>query len=215
MTAGKASGAADPSDGAVAAAVFDLGGVVLATDVAAAAEVWGRAVGIEPDRVLLPFGDDTGHHGLERGEISIEQYHAHVAAVLRRPLGLADFLTGWHAILQGLMPGIDELLARLQGRLRLAVLSNTNASHAERFLRVHAATMGRFERVFLSHQLGTRKPERRCFQAVLDYLHLPAGRVIFIDDHPANVAAAEGLGMRGVVAAGTEQIAEALAAMGV
>ena len=46
---------------------------------------------------------------------------------------------------------------------------------------------------------GVRKPDPRIYRLGLDAVDADAEAAVFLDDHPANVAAAEALGMRGIV----------------
>ena len=199
----------------IQAAVFDLGGVVIGTSAEAVMDYWARASGASPEELAAAAPGDTYHHLLERGEITIGDYHEHIVAMIGRPLGFEDFLAGWNSILAGLVDGIEPLLAELARRLRLVALSNTNAAHAEVFLPLYADALGHFERIFLSHEMGVRKPDPASFRPVLEYLDLPPAEVAFIDDGAENVAAADGLGMRGIVAAGAAGIARSLRHMGV
>jgi putative hydrolase of the HAD superfamily len=43
------------------------------------------------------------------------------------------------------------------------------------------------------------KPQPAAYRAVLDMLRVPATTCVFVDDQPANVAAAQALGMHGLV----------------
>lgn len=55
-------------------------------------------------------------------------------------------------------------------------------------------------RVYVSDALGFAKPDPRAFAGVLDHFAGAPGEVLFVDDTPRNVEAAERLGCRGVVA---------------
>jgi len=199
----------------IQAAVFDLGGVVIDVSVEAVMDYWARASGASPEELAAAAPGDTRHHLLELGEITIHDYHEHVVAMIGRPLSFEDFLAGWNSIFAGLVDGIEPLLAELAGRLRLVAFSNTNAAHADVFLPLYADALAHFERIFLSHEMGVRKPDPASFSPVLEHLSLPPGSVAFIDDRPGNVAAAEALGMRGIVADGAAAIARGLRQMGV
>jgi putative hydrolase of the HAD superfamily len=195
--------------------VFDLGRVVIDVREEETARQWALASGADLDHVLAVFRNDTHYQRMERGEISIQDYHAIIAPRLERPLSFDDFVAGWNSIFFGAMPGIEALLKRLAGRVRLIALSNTNEIHTATWRSLYPDLLSHFERVFLSHEMGTRKPEPRCYQEVIDYLGLPPQQIAFIDDRAANVVAAERMGMRGIVAEGPARLADRLRRLGV
>ncbi|KKM75906.1 hypothetical protein LCGC14_1385520 [marine sediment metagenome] len=199
----------------IQAAVFDLGGVVVDICVEATARYWAEAMQADLAEVLDPFMDDTRYQLMERGEMTMADYHAHMVRRLGGDLSFQDFVAGWNSLLRDPLPGVEGLLAELAAAVRLVALTNTNATHAARWRHTCQAELAHFERVFVSYEIGARKPEPACYRHVLDYLALPPERVAFIDDSPENVAAAEALGMRGIVAEGTDQIARRLAELGV
>ncbi|WP_432832896.1 HAD-IA family hydrolase [Dactylosporangium sp. CA-092794] len=57
---------------------------------------------------------------------------------------------------------------------------------------------GLFDAVLVSCDLGVRKPEPGIYLSAADALGTQPDRCVFIDDHPANVSAAERVGMRGI-----------------
>ena len=56
-----------------------------------------------------------------------------------------------------------------------------------------------FDAFVISAVLGCRKPCERMYTTAIEELGLPSESLMFVDDRPENVAAAERLGMRGVV----------------
>jgi putative hydrolase of the HAD superfamily len=89
---------------------------------------------------------------------------------------------------------IDRL--RTSG-LRVGLLSNFSTD-----LRAMVAQQGllrRFDALAISAELGVMKPDAAAYRAVLAMLVLEAQTCVFIDDVPANVAAAQAVGMHGIV----------------
>ena len=63
-----------------------------------------------------------------------------------------------------------------------------------------------FEVVIDSSHAGVRKPDPRIFRLALDALDVTPEQSLFLDDFPGNVAAANTLGMRGILV-GTDRLA--------
>lgn len=203
------------ANGTIDAIIFDLGGVVMDVRMERAPKLWATQAGVPPERVEEVFWSDTEYQRLERGEITIEQYHASMNGRLGGVLPFDVFLRGWNDVFVGLMPEVDQLLHRLDGKVRLLVLSNTSTAHTTHFRERFADILPVFERQFLSQEIGARKPDAACYQAVIDYAALPPHRMVFVDDKQANVDAARALGLHAIVALGTTSIAEGLSRLGV
>lgn len=88
---------------------------------------------------------------------------------------------------------------------RLAVLSDTNAPHAAVLRNFHVYDpFG--DNVFLSHEIGIRKPAREAYEYVIQQLGVqnPA-RILFMDDRQSNLTPAQEVGMRELLAPGSEK----------
>lgn len=88
---------------------------------------------------------------------------------------------------------IEEMQRLKEAGKELAILSDTNEQHAAAL--TENGTYAPFDHLFLSHEIGMRKPNPAAFQYVLSQLGIsnPA-TVLFIDDNPHNTAAAAELG---------------------
>jgi putative hydrolase of the HAD superfamily len=62
--------------------------------------------------------------------------------------------------------------------------------------------------------LGLRKPDAAIYNRALDILCRPAGRILFIDDRPENVAGATGVGIQGIVFKGAQRLMVELEKLG-
>lgn len=92
---------------------------------------------------------------------------------------------------------VPALAARLAERTRIALVSNTNELHFERFIR-HIPLYPHFSALGLSFRSGEMKPEAPIFLDVLSQLQCEPGECVFIDDIAENVAGAELLGFRAI-----------------
>ena len=70
--------------------------------------------------------------------------------------------------------------------------------------------LGLLQDVVVSGQEGVAKPDPRVFEIVAERSGLPLERLVFVDDRPGNVAAAEALGMDGIVFTDSDRLRAAL-----
>jgi putative hydrolase of the HAD superfamily len=138
---------------------------------------------------------------------------------LRASLGIgisdAQFLEGWNAIFGGEMPGIAPMLARAAKRLPLYAFSNTNAPHVAHFSNAYAEVLGHFREIFLSSTIGLRKPDAEAYDHVVRAIGVPASRIVFFDDSADNIEGAQARGLIGVHVTSPDDVAAALAALGI
>jgi putative hydrolase of the HAD superfamily len=98
---------------------------------------------------------------------------------------------------------VEEAVAGIVGRLRadgiLCCLASNQMMYRARYMSETLGYRRLFDREFYSCDIGHKKPDAAYFLAILASLELPPERVLFIDDHEANVAAALDLGMNAAV----------------
>ena len=186
--------------------VFDLGGVIYPIRLLSVFETWAEWSGRDAADVETRFRAYRHGWAFERGEISADEFRRGVNEQLGTALPDEVFDRGWNALYQPPHPGIEDTLGRLRERCRIAALSNTNEIHQRSYTPLYAETLGLFERVLTSHELGMRKPEARIYRAALEALGVPAERSLFIDDKASNVEAAREVGMDAFVAASRPEI---------
>ena len=196
-------------DGCVEAVIFDYGGVLARTVDPEPRAVWERDLGLAPGALTTAVHDERLWVAAQNGSITSD---AHWQAV-GEALGLsasqlrelrASFYDG-DVLNQQLLAYIDRLR---QQDIALGLLSNFSTDlrgmlEAQDLLR-------RFDHVAISAEIGTMKPDAAAYEAILGMLAVPASACVFIDDLPANVAAARALGMHGIVFEDTTSCLEAL-----
>lgn len=92
---------------------------------------------------------------------------------------------------------IARLAQSVARRYPIALISNTNDLHFERYMR-HIPIFEQFETVTLSHRVGAMKPERAIYEAFLNEQALKPESCIFIDDREENVVGAARLGFHAI-----------------
>jgi glucose-1-phosphatase len=204
------------SPGSADALLFDLGRVVLDIDFNKTLACWAGHAGCEPEQLAgrVSSRHDVFHRH-ETGELSDAEFFA----VLRNSLGIgisdAQFLEGWNAIFAGEMPGIAPLLARAAGRMPLYAFSNTNGAHVEHFTQAYTDVLGHFREIYLSSAIGLRKPDAAAYDHVVKAIGIPASRIVFFDDLAENIEGARARGLAAIHVKSSDDVARALAALGI
>jgi glucose-1-phosphatase len=204
------------SPGAADALLFDLGRVVLDIDFSNTLACWAGYAACEPANLAGRFSSrDEIYRRHEKGEISDAEFFATLRNLLAIGITDAQFLEGWNAIFAGEMPGIAPLLQRAARRLPLYAFSNTNAAHVEHFSQAYADVLGHFREIFLSSSIGLRKPDAEAYDHVVKAIGVPAHRIVFFDDLAENIDGARARGLTAVHVTSPDDVAAALAALGI
>ena len=189
----------------VQAVLFDFGGVFMESPFAAV-RAFGARQGIAPERVLdLIFGaydSDTDHpwHRLERGELSLLDARQAILE-LGAPEHRIDLFEALGSLRDtSIRADVIQIArdARARG-VKTAIVTNNVREFGDGW-RAMLPVDELFDVVVDSAHVGVRKPDPRIFRMALDRLGGTAPeQAVFLDDFHGNVAAAERLGMRGIL----------------
>jgi putative hydrolase of the HAD superfamily len=179
------------------AVVFDLGGVVLDSPLAAIAR-YEREHGLPPNAInhaVVAAGEAGAWARLERGELTAETFCAPFEADCRA-YGLdvrADRLMADIAGATVPRPIMVEAIRRLRHHgLRVGALTNNWVTEQARpWDRLRELFHGFVE----SAAVGMRKPDPRMYQLICRELGVAPSETIFLDDIGANLKSARALGM--------------------
>jgi putative hydrolase of the HAD superfamily len=203
------------SPGAADALLFDLGRVVIDIDFSKALSCWAAHAGCTPSDIAARFVRDEAYRRHEVGAISDADYFQTLRSQLGISISDAAFLEGWNAIFAGEMPGIAALLTRAAEHVPLYAFSNTNGAHVAHFSVAYADLLGHFKTMFLSSTIGLRKPDAAAYDHVVKAIGAPAERIVFFDDLAENIEGARASGLTAVHVRSSDDIAHALAALGI
>ena len=129
-----------------------------------------------------------------------------------------DMIMVWAERGEDMVAGQFDGTAAILGELKAAgmpcyALSNMEPD-AFRVRRARFAFMDWFDGFVISGIEGVAKPDRRIFQILLRRYRLEPATTVFIDDSPANVEAASGLGMTAVRYTSARQLRGQLRSLG-
>lgn len=195
-------------------AIFDLGNVLYTTHFQRACVAWSQACGRDAHLLARDFVADEAYAAFERGEISPHRYYWHVCELLAMDISYEDFAQGWCAIYGDYLPGAVETIRRVKAHCPVVALTNTNAIHCQVWPERYADTLSLFDALYISSQMGVRKPERACFEHVLSRHNAAPAQAVFFDDLAANVAAARRIGLRAFQIQDPSSFSDALQALG-
>ena len=170
---------------------LDFGGVMIQIN-----HQWGDSLAQAglPRRELghlldFPFTDSVGD-----SEADESRYFASLGEFIGH--GPAEAERVHDAVLRSEYPGMLDLVTSLKAQdLCVAGLSNTNARHVRHML-THFPSVAALDRIVASYDVHLKKPDPGIYTAFEEITGFGPHEIVFFDDMPANVAAAEQAGWR-------------------
>ena len=180
--------------------IFDLGNVIVDIDFNRVFGAWSDFARVPLATLKHNFVMGEAFHQHERGEISDEDFARALCHEMALPLSYEQFAHGWQAIFVGLRPEVIKIMRGLreQGH-RVVVLSNTNRLHTTFWPDEYPEIRAAADHIYLSQEMGMRKPEARIWQQVLAREGFPASETVFFDDNAENIDAAQRLGITSIL----------------
>ncbi|WP_200978443.1 HAD family phosphatase [Echinicola sp. 20G] len=182
--------------------VFDLGGVIIDLDIPFTISQLGENLNGDGKALSENFMMNPIHHAYEKGEINDATFRAEIRNAFKKDWSDLEIDNIWNAMLGKIPMQKIELLQYLRKSHPVYMLSNTNGIHFKRVEEILLEDTGistfneLFDHVFLSHEMGCRKPDTIIYEKVLDHIGMPADRGVFFDDTAPNLLGAEKVGLR-------------------
>lgn len=181
--------------------IFDLGGVIYAIDYHKTIDAFVQ-LGIDDfEGLYAKAGQSALFDDLETGKISIPDFVDRIQELLSEKVTQEQVVTAWNSMLLDFMPDALACVKQLSQDYRLFLLSNTNEMHIAEIK--HRAGEDAFEsfsqcfeKLYLSHDLGLRKPHAEVFTHILSEQGLRAEETLFIDDSIQHIEGAQKVGLK-------------------
>lgn len=142
------------------------------------------------------FAARAGLTQYEHGRISSQQFLKRVNALLTQPFSEEELTAAWNDLFSP-CPQMLVCAARLKGRCRVYLLSNTSELHWQ-----HLKDTYRLNNIchdlFASYEVGAMKPAAEIFAAAQQRFGLTPEETLFIDDKQENIAGAIACGWQGL-----------------
>ncbi len=173
--------------------LFDIGHVLVDFDF----QDFLNEIARQSSRPLEPLSeqDYVMHDAVETGNISDEEW----VEYLNKAKGLSwsrdDLVALWSRMFKVNGTGRALFLDAVEAGIPVYALSNIAKLHMDA---IEANWKGYFdgaEGLFLSYEIGVRKPDPEIYEHAVERLGVPAGQCFFIDDRLENVEAARAIGI--------------------
>ena len=174
----------------VTTVLFDLGGVLI--KLGPFSEMMATSPISDKD-IWKGWIQSSSVRCCESGGCTSQEFAENMVAEFNLSINATGFIERFQQWPKRAYPGAHSLRETLSRKFRLASLSKTNPTHWEDFL-CDQKIMTCFSDVYLSHQKGNLKSEAAAFIHVLDHLGLSTEAILFFDDNPMHVSAAEKMG---------------------
>ena len=180
--------------------IFDFGGVLINIDYHKTIDAF-KELGIEDFEERYSQADQTSlFNDLEVGRISAQRFVNELLNLLPKGASPNHVVHAWNAMLLDVPKSGIDLLQSLKGRYRLFLLSNTNEIHIPRALMEWRKTSDIdfydcFDHVYLSHEMGMRKPNEEIFERVCREQNIQPSNALFIDDSAQHIKGASNIGL--------------------
>ena len=182
--------------------IFDLGGVILNINYYKTEKAFINLGITNFDQLYTQFHADSFFKDFEMGKVSPDEFVKKLQTY-KHDLTSEEIINAWNAMLLDFPVGRIDFLLNLKKRYKTFLLSNTNAVHHKAFQKIELKLTADpnsldncFDKVYYSHEIGLRKPDKEIFEFVINENGLVPEETLFIDDTLSNVEAAQSLNIK-------------------
>lgn len=181
--------------------IFDLGMVIINLNMNATFEALEKIFGEQYESVMAELSSDGFFNAYETGKISTKEF---TSTLVRKSNGAVtgqDIKDAWNAMLLDIPPIRFEILKWAKANYNIYCLSNTNELHIDWINNMLKEEFdlenlnSYFHKVYLSHEMGQRKPDVEIFESVIKNHKLDPSKTLFIDDTAGHLEGAYKAGL--------------------
>ena len=196
------------------ALLFDLGGVLIDIDFSRALQSWSHISHLPLPEITRRFSMDEPYRQHELGEITASDYFEHLRQLLELEATDNEIEQGWNDIFVGEIAATIDCIASAQTNYPCYLFSNTNPTHQAFWTRAFPAALDPFQQIFVSSEMGLRKPDRAAFEAIAAATGFRLDEILFFDDTEENVIGARLAGMPAILVNSHADVETALTDIG-
>ena len=193
----------------IKAIIFDFGRVISAQKPLSLFRSYEDELGLEPGTINFIMFDSEAWQEALVGRKTVEEFWYEIGPELGLNSGdeVDAFRHRYHAD-EAINEGLLELINRLHGNYKLAVLSNSPPGLAQWL--ADWKMLHPFDVVFCSGDEGIAKPHTKAFELTLERLGVKPDEVVFIDDTLEHVEASRKMGLHGILFTTAEELEKEL-----
>ncbi len=194
--------------------LFDLGGVVIEINFECAFQVWKRWTLLSIEEMRHRFKMDEAYEQHERGEMEASAYFSHLRNILELEASDSAIASGWNAIFLNEIVETVNYIRAVKNELPCFAFTNSNPTHQLSWMSAFPRVVESFDQIFVSSELGLRKPEREAFEAIANATGVGLDAMLFFDDTLENINGAQTAGMPAIHVKGHLDVKQALSEIG-
>ena len=181
--------------------IFDYGNVIFDIDFQKTQHSFTELGIKNVERFFAHTGHDPIFNEFETGSISSTEFRDGIRRITGQPsLTDAQIDNAWNTLLIGIPPINHDILLKAKEKYRTFLLSNINEIHMDyinRYLKQEFNVDTNdvfFEKVYYSHLVRLRKPNKEIFEFVAQDSNLIPQETLYIDDSPQHLKTAQEMG---------------------
>ncbi|MGE0561828.1 MAG: HAD family hydrolase [Flavobacteriales bacterium] len=181
--------------------IFDLGGVIINLNQDLTYKVFKELFDDNFDKIIDEATVDNIFEHYETGNLSTLQF-LNFFQKYKLVLSHQQLTSAWNSMLLDIPKSRIDLIQELSKNYNVYLLSNTNEIHYDYIEEYYKKNFKQgsfeslFKKVYLSYQVGLRKPTTEIFQFVLQDEELNPEDTLFIDDSLEHINSALKLGIK-------------------
>jgi putative hydrolase of the HAD superfamily len=179
--------------------IFDLGGVIINIDYNLLVQSFSKIGMPHFEEYFSQKNQREFFDEYEKGTISSVDFRAKLKEHCPPDTDDSAIDKAWNSMIMDIPKERLDLLMKVKKRYRTFLLSNTNEIHMKFIYGYLKDTFQQnnfsnyFEKVYLSYEMGMRKPDPEIFERVLAENNLNPKETLFIDDSIQHIKSAEKL----------------------
>lgn len=190
------------SDKIIKNIIFDFGGVIIDIDYWRSIKAFIDMGYDNFDKIYSQASQAEIFDKIDKGIISADEFRSELMKFFPPDTTVKMIDDAWNAIMLGIPEHRVRMLEKIRKNYRIMLMSNTNIIHYEQYIKElkekfgYSDLSGLFEKVYLSFELGMRKPDKKFFNLILEENHLKPEETLFIDDSEQNLPPAQSLNLQ-------------------